>query len=135
MTSTIVSSYTSHISHITDNDGDEVKTRCGRTLKNFFRNCFGVRNCSRCGDEADFEAATQEFRTKEEETIRVRKEKSERLRKSGVVRLGKHRQIMADFEAYLETVATDINYEERAGGGEISFVVDGLRFKLSGHIH
>ncbi len=132
----IVSSLKSAITHIADEArGEEVLTRCGRTLKNFQRGYSGTSDCKRCGSTDDFEQVREEARQMFLENKKKRELANRERRERTNQRLETHRRLMEGFKALLKEAEVQIiETKWQPAGGSIEFEAEGLKFKLSGNI-
>lgn len=62
--STIIMAWSGYKTHIIDNvpqNGDPVKTRCGKTIKHYQLGNFGTEDCPKCGSKANYDEIHQEL--------------------------------------------------------------------------
>lgn len=133
---TLVTNWSSKLGHITDDSNNEtVKTRCGRTLKNFHYEHSRMNECTRCGSEEDYKAIRIEMRQRAKDRQLERELNQKKRQLQNEKRLVIHRQLMAQFQEMLQEAGVSItNVHEAPAGGTIEFMVDGLKFKLNGNI-
>ena len=134
----LVSSWNSALGHIVEDEEigpHSVKTRCGRTLKNYRLGKGGAEDCARCGTAEEFKALRDVLHQKWAEKTEARKAANEETRKRNNKRLKRHRGIMDELQEILKSSGADITKtNQAAAGGSIEFEIEGLAFKLSGNI-
>lgn len=62
--STIIMAWSGYKTHIIDDvpkNGDSVKTRCGRTIKQYQLGYFGTEDCPKCGTVEDYQCISDEI--------------------------------------------------------------------------
>lgn len=138
--STVIASHSnSQLVHITDaadpRGGIPVKTRCGRTLTNFWSGYFTDQLCPKCGTAADF----AQVKTELIEADRAQKEREDALNAAAKARqaerLAIHRRLMGQFRTMMEEAGADVTeVKEMVAGGRIEFKIDGLKFEIHGNI-
>ena len=125
------------VTHIVEGGDSQgpIKTKCGRTLKNYSLGHSGVKDCRRCGTPEDFEAIHAENHRLWLEREARRKEENEQRQQRLQRRLEKHRALMAQFQEMLIDAGAEIEeVRELAAGGHFVFVIDGVKFELSGDV-